>query len=151
MNARKANRKPSLTWLYLISGLVIVGLLAWTSYRMLQETPAREASVEIPGQGWVTVEFSTSPFPPLTTGTVMLSFMPRNARGVMVDLGPGLPFTFGQRGSDTAIGSGQATLDSMGMYYQAGVQFPQVGDYWLELDVMDGQTVRFQFNVRPAQ
>jgi hypothetical protein len=151
MSDGKAKRKSPLVWLYLIAGVVICGLLGWSSLRLLQDTPSRQAAVEIPGQGWVTVEFTTSPFPPVATKTVTLSFMPTNSRGVMVDFGPGLPFAYGQRGSETPLDAGLATLDSGGMFYLAGVDFPADGDYWVDLDVGDSRSVRFQFNVRPGQ
>lgn len=147
----KRNKGPNILLLYILSGLVILGLLAWTSFQLLREAPVREASANLPGRGWVNVRFSTDPFPPVTTGTVVLSFMPANDRGVMVDLGPALPFKFGTRGDDSALGSGVATLDATGMFYQVRVQFPLVGDYWLEVDLGSGQNVRFLFYVRPAQ
>jgi hypothetical protein len=148
---KKTKGKSPLFWLYLVSGVVIVGLLVWTSLRMLQETPVREASVEVPGEGWVTVRFSTSPFPPVADELVIISFVPLNTRGVMVDLGTEIPFSFGQRGSETTVGFGQATIDQMEMAYQAIVEFPVSGGYWLELDVGSGQNVVFQINVRRSE
>ena len=148
----KAEMKSrSLLWLYLLSGAVILSLVVWTSLRTMRDTPTREASVDLPGTGIVIVRFSTDPFPPLPSGTVLLNFMPTNSRNVMIDLGQALTFTYGYKGNDAPIGSGQAVMDDMGMNYQAGVQFPVVGDYWLALDLGNGKQVRFQFYVEPAQ
>jgi hypothetical protein len=144
-------RSRSLLWLYLVAAAAILGLVVWTSLRALRDTPNREASVDMPGMGFVTVSFSTDPFPPLPSGTVLLNFMPSNSRNVMVDLGPAVPYTYGYKGNETPLGSGQAALDEMGMNYQAGVRFPSVGDYWVALDVGGGKQVRFQFFVEPAQ
>jgi len=151
MDSEDNKRSVSLRWLYLLFGLLVLALLAWASLRTLRETPNREASVELPGKGWVTIRFQTEPFPPLPSGTVMLTFMPVNSRGVMVDLGQSLPYSIGARGSETPLQTGQALLDPSGMNYQAGVQFPVVGDYWLVLDLSSGKQVRFQLYVEPAQ
>lgn len=69
----------------------------------------------------------------------------------MVALGQSLPYSCGYKGSETPVGSGQAVSEPMGMNYQAGVQFPGVGDYWVTLDVGGGKQARFQFYVEPAQ
>jgi hypothetical protein len=151
MESETSTRSRSLIWLYLVAAVAILGLVVWTSLRTLRDSPNREASVDLPGMGFVTVQFSTDPSPPLPSGTVQLNFMPANSRNVMVDLGPALPFAYGYKGSETPVGSGQAVLDSMGMNYQAGVQFPGVGDYWVAIDVGGGEEVRFQFYVEPAQ
>ncbi|MFU8773892.1 MAG: hypothetical protein ACNA8H_15915 [Anaerolineales bacterium] len=148
MDNNKSNRRSPLIWVYVVSGVVVIGLLVWASLRLLQETPVREASVEIPGEGWVTVRFSTSPFPPVAGDLVQVSFVPLNTRGIMVNLGTNLPFSFGQRGSESPLGVGEANIDPMGMAYQTWVEFPFTGGYWLELDVGGVQNVVFQVNVR---
>lgn len=146
----RKKRSPVL-WLYLIFGLLIITIISWTTLRLLKDAPNREATVDLPGLGWVTVQFSTNPNPPLPTGIVTLRFMPTDSRNRMLDLGSSIPFSFGVLGSDTPVGSGQAAPDSTGMYYQAGVQFPMVGDYWLVLDLGAGKQVRYQLYVKPAQ
>lgn len=143
-------KRSPVVLIYLIFGLLIISLIAWTTLRMLRDTPNREATTDLPGLGWVTVQFSTNPNPPLPSGIVTLRFMPTDSRNRMVDLGSSIPFTYGVLSSETPVGSGQAALDSTGMYYQAGVQFPVVGDYWLVLDLGAGKQVRYQFYVEPA-
>ncbi len=147
-NTESSNRLP-LFLLYGAIALLAIGLLVWSSLRTLRETPARETSVEFPSMGWVTVRLTTEPFPPLPSGTVALNLMGMNSRGVMVDLGPSIPFTFGTSGSETALGSGIAA--PQGGSYRGGVQFPIPGDYWLIFDLPDGKQARFQLTVEPAQ
>ncbi|HEX6303264.1 MAG TPA: hypothetical protein VFZ76_03675 [Anaerolineales bacterium] len=144
-------KSPPLLWLYIFSGVAILGLIVWTSLRTLRDNPNREATVDLPGQGLVTVRFTTDPYPPLPSGTVILDFMAINSRRQMLNLGPALPYSYGSKGSETPIAAGQAILDEMGMSYQAGVQFSVVGDYWTILELDNGKQVRFQFYVEPAQ
>ena len=146
-----SKKRGPLVWIYLGFGLIIITLLVWTTLSLLRETPKREASAELPGLGWVTVQFSTNPYPPLPSGIVTLSFMPTDSRNRMVNLGSAIPFSYGSLGSEIPLGSGQASLDPAGMFYQAGAQFPMVGDYWLVLDLGAGAQVRYQFYVEPAQ
>lgn len=142
---------PSLLWLYIFSGIIILGLIVWTSLRTIRDNPNREATVDLPGQGMVTVRFTTDPYPPFPTGTVILNFMAINSRRQMINLGPALQYSYGAKSSETPIATGQALLDEIGMNYQVGVQFPVVGDYWTTLDLDNGKQVRFQFYVEAAQ
>ena len=144
-------RKVPLFYLYLLFGALIFGLLAWSSLRMLRETPKREVNLELPGSGWVTLSLTTDPFPPLPSGTVVLTFMGMNSRNVMVDLGASVPFSFGFKGSEASLGSTLATPAANGSGYQAGVQFPTPGDYWISFDLGNGQVAAFQLYVEPAQ
>lgn len=73
MASEKITRPHSLLWLYVIAAAVILGLVVWSSLRALRDNPNREASVEVPGMGFVTVRFSTDPFPPLPSGTVVMT------------------------------------------------------------------------------
>jgi hypothetical protein len=121
----QVNKKRSpIIWIYLIFGALILIVLVRSTQKMLEEAPNRKASVDLPGVGLVTVQFSTSPNPPLPTGTVILNFMPTDNRNRMMNLGGSLPISNGMPGSDKPVGSGQAVLDTAGMTYQAGVQFP---------------------------
>lgn len=150
--SEKTQKKRSMAvWVYIVFALIFIALLARTTLKMLRDTPDRDASVDLPGLGQVNVQFSTDPNPPLPTGTVLLSFMPSDNQNRMVDLGGSIPFSYGSVGSDAPVGSGQAVPDSTGMYYQAGVQFPTVGDYWVVLDLGAGKQVRYQVYVEPAQ
>jgi hypothetical protein len=144
----KKNKLP-MKWVYLIFGVLVVGMLVWTSMQALRETPTRKVTLELPGQGWVTLSLTTNPYPPLPTGTVAVSLRADNSRGVMVDLGEVLPYSFGAKGSQEAFDVGQATRK--GSTYQAGVGFPTPGDYWLIFELEDGYKAEFQIYVEPAQ
>ena len=138
-------------WLYLAFGLVTLGLLTWSSIRLLRETPTREVAVELPGRGQVTARLATDPFPPLPSGVVAVSLALRNSRGVMLDLGPSVPFVLRELNGETLLRSGDLTWDPAEGVYQAGVQFPATGDYWLIFDLESGQQARFKVYVEPAQ
>lgn len=150
MDSPKPRRKVPAILLYVFFALLILALLVWSSLRTLQENDTRQASVELPGQGFVTISLTTDPYPPLPSGTVQLNVMGMNSRNVMMDLGPELPFTFGPQGSDAPQGRGTATPLGDGGY-QAGVQFGIPGAYWILFDLGSGKTVRFQVRVEPAQ
>ncbi|GAB4577440.1 MAG: hypothetical protein Fur0022_01710 [Anaerolineales bacterium] len=150
MANEKPRRKFPIFLLYVAFALAILALLVWSFQRTLQENDTRQASVELPGRGLVTLSLSTDPYPPLPSGTVQLNVMGMNSRNVMVDLGPEIPFTFGPQGSDTPQGRGAATPLGDGGY-QAGVQFVVPGTYWILFDLGNGSSVRFQVRVEPAQ
>ena len=150
MTNAKPRRKFPVFLLYAGFALAILALLIWSFLRTLQENDTRQASVELPGQGFVTISLTTAPYPPLPSGTVQLNVMGMNSRNVMVALGPEIPFTFGPQGSDTPQGSGTATPLGDGSY-QAGVQFSVPGTYWLLFDLGNDRQVRFQVRVEPAQ
>ena len=136
-------------WIYAGFAVIVLITLIWTSQQALREMPTREVTLELPGQGWVTLSLTTNPYPPLPTGTVAVSLRASNSRGVMVDLGNALHYSFGAKGSEQAINSGEAIRN--GSTYQAGVVFPTPGDYWLTLDLGDEHKAEFQLYVEPAQ
>jgi hypothetical protein len=139
----------SMKWIYIIFAVMVFGMLIWTSLQALRETPTREVSLELPAQGWVTLSLTTNPYPPLPTGTVAVSLRANNSRGVMIDLGKILPYTFGIKGSTEIFNQGEALRN--GSTYQAGIVFPTPGDYWLIFDLGSGQKAEFQLYVEPAQ
>ncbi len=148
-------RRFRLDWLiYIIAAAALVGLLIQSTRSELSRNPSREASVDLGPNGFITIRFSTSPYPPLPTGTVNLSFMPMNSRGQPVAL-DSLTYEYGPAGSDQPFGFGMAEpmSDNSGMF-MAGAQFPSVGDWWLRAQVALGGAqgeVRFTFYVEPAQ
>jgi hypothetical protein len=130
-------------------GLALVALLAWTSIRTLREAPSREVGLELPGYGWVTLTLTTDPFPPLPGGGVTLDLMVATSRGSSVDVGGAIPYRFGMADSAQSLGEGQAVYAPGG--YQAQVQFPAPGNYWLVYDLSGGHQARFSLYVKPAQ
>ena len=141
--------KVSTKWIYLIFAILVFAVLIWTSLQALRETPTREVSIQIPDQEWVTLSLTTNPFPPLPTGSVALTIRANSNRGVTVDLGEALPFSFGAEGSNEAFNNGEALWN--GFAYQAGVMFPTPGNYWLNIDLSAENKAEFQLYVEPAQ
>lgn len=151
----ETKRRFRLDWLiYIIAAAVLVGLLIQATRSELSRNPSREATVDLGPNGFITIRFSISPYPPLPTGTVNLSFMPMNSRGQPVAI-DSLAFEYGPAGSDQPVGSGMAEMmsDNSGMF-MAGVRFPSVGDWWLRAKVTIGNSqgeARFTFYVEPTQ
>src|SRR3990172_4306876 len=111
-------RRIRVDWLlYILVGVGFVGLLVWSSRGEVSRNPSREASVDLGQNGFITIRFSTSPYPPLPTGTVNLSFMPMDRRGRTVAI-DSLAFEYGPASSDQPIGSGMADpiSDNSGMF-----------------------------------
>ena len=134
---------------YALFAVLILALLVWSFSNAMRVNDTTQVSVEIPGQGFVTISLRTDPYPPLPSGTVELNLMGMNSRNVMVDLGPGVPYTFGPQGSENPQGNGSAVALGDGNY-RAGVVFSVPGTYWLLFD-LGGASARFQVRVEPAQ
>lgn len=150
MSATEQKNKLPL-WISLAFALITLGLLIWSSIRLLRETPTREVAVEIPGRGLITMRLTTDPFPPLPSGTVVVSLQARNNRGATVDIGPSVSFVLREPDNETILRRGVLTRDPGSGSYRAGVQFPTPGDYWLIFELESGQQARFQIYVEPAQ
>ncbi|NLG72476.1 MAG: hypothetical protein GX495_10605 [Chloroflexi bacterium] len=148
----KSAHRPVLSsiWLYLLFGVLILGLLVWTSLRTLQETPTRQASAQVPGHGWVTLTLTISPYPPVTDEPVLLNVVAENERDVLLEFIDGLPYTFGQQNSDVILGAGRAFLAADGAGYQSRLTFPSPGSYWVDYEILPGTKIRFQFAVSTA-
>ena len=148
-------RRFRIDWLmYILFAAGLVGLLVWATRDELSRNPSREATADLGPNGFITIRFSTSPYPPLPTGTVNLSFMPIDSRGRTVAI-DSLTYEYGPDGSDQPVGSGIAEpmSDNSGMF-MAGAQFPSIGNWWLRATVTLGEAkgeVRFTFYVEPAQ
>src|SRR3989304_2018809 len=155
MDATQKNRRFRVDWLiYILAAAGFVGLLVWATRGELSRNPSREATANLGPNGFITILFSTSPYPPLPTGTVNLSFMPMDSRGRTVAI-DSLAYEYGLAGSDQPVGSGIAEpmSDNSGVF-MAGAQFPSVGDWWLRATVKLGEAqgeVRVTFYVKPAQ
>lgn len=140
--------------IYVLAAVGLVSLLVWATRGELSRNPSRDATADLGSNGLITIRFSTSPYPPLPTGVVNLSFMPMNSRGRAVAI-DSLTYEYGTAGSSQPVGSGIAEpmSDNSGMF-MAGAQFPTVGDWWLRAKVNIGNIqdeVRFTFYVKPAQ
>lgn len=148
-------RRFRIEWLmFILFAAGLVGLMIWATRGDLSSNPSRDATADFGPYGFITIRFSTSPYPPLPTGTVNLSFMPMDSRGRTVAI-DSLSYEYGTAGSDQPVGSGMAEpmSDNSGMF-MAGAQFPSVGDWWLRAKVTIGgvqDEVRFTLYVKPAQ
>ena len=148
-------RRPYFLWLlYVLVPLAIIGLLVWSFMKEISGNPSRDATADLGPYGLVTIRFNTSPYPPLTTGTVTLSFMPLDSRRRMVPV-DAVTYEYGQAGSDQPFGSGEAQVmsDGSGMF-MGSARFANVGNWWVRVNVRKGQAqaqVRFTVYVEPAQ
>lgn len=155
MIENEKKRRFRVDWfIYFLAAAGIIGLLIWSTRSELSRNPSREATADLGANGFITIRFSTSPYPPLPTGTVNLSFMPMNSRGRTVAI-DSLSYEYGPVGSDQPVGLGMAEpmADNSGMFI-ASTLFPSVGDWWLRVTVSSGSAkaeVRFTFYVKPAQ
>lgn len=142
--------------LLLYAGAAI--LLIWVLYSAtkseLARTPIRDASANLGEYGLVTIRFSTDPFPPLPTGTVMMKFIPMDSRQRTIEVDQ-ITYEYGPDGSEQPTESGVAQLapDGSGMY-MAGARFSYVGNWWVRAKFKKGNAqadVRFTVYVEPAQ
>lgn len=152
---QRSLKRPYLLWLmYVLLPLAIIGLLVWSTLNELARNPSRDATADLGPYGLVTIRFNTSPYPPLPTGTVTLSFMPMDSRRRTIPV-DAMTYEYGRAGSDQPAGSGEAQVmsDGSGMF-MGNAQFPTVGNWWVRVNVQSGQAqaqVRFTVYVEPAQ
>ena len=155
LSSQPPARRSYLTWLlYGLAALALVALLIRSTLGELARNPSRDATADLGPYGLVTIRFNTSPYPPLPTGTVTLSFMPMDSRRRMIQVNE-VTYEYGRAGSDQPVGSGEAQVmaDGSGMF-MGSAQFANVGSWWVRANVRKGQAqdqVRFTVNVEPAQ
>lgn len=155
MTNQQTRKRFRLEWfLYPAAALLLIWVLYSATMRELARTPIRDAAANLGQYGFVTIRFSTDPFPPLPTGNVTLSFQPMDSlqRTFEVDQ---ITYEYGPAGSEQATGSGVAQLmpDGSGMY-MGSAQFSYVGNWWVKAKVSKSGNqadVRFSVYVEPAQ
>jgi hypothetical protein len=155
MTNQQTRKRFRLEWfLYPAAVLLLIWVLYSATMRELARTPIRDAAANLGQYGFVTIRFSTDPFPPLPTGTTMLSFQPTDSlqRTFEVDQ---ITYEYGPAGSEQAAGSGVAQLMSDGSgTYMGSAQFFYVGNWWVKAKVSKAGNqadVRFSVYVEPAQ
>lgn len=151
----KTRRKVSWLWLvYVLFAGLTLALIFSAMRATLANAPTREAVADLEPYGLVTVRFSTDPNPPLPTGTVGLSFTLVDDRRRPVDV-DWARFEYGTEASDEPVAASEAQpMDDGSGMFMGQAQFPQVGTWWLRLEVGKGTSqadVRFTFYVEPAQ
>ena len=155
MTNQPTKKRIHIGWiLYPAAFFLLVWVLYTATMRELARTPIRDATADLGQYGLVTVRFTTDPFPPLPTGTVMMRFTPMDMRQNTVDVDQ-ISYEYGPAGSEQAAGAGTAQLmpDGSGIYV-GSAQFAYVGDWWVKARVSkDGNQaeVRFSVYVEPAQ
>lgn len=155
LSSRPPVRRSYLPWLlYGLAALALVALLVRSTLGELARNPSRDATADLGPYGLVTIRYNTSPYPPLATGTVTLSFMPMDSRQRMFTVDT-ITYEYGRAGSDQPVGSGEAQVmaDGSGMF-MGNAQFANVGNWWVRVNVRKGQAqaqVRFTVYVKPAQ
>jgi hypothetical protein len=151
---RKARRFRMGCLVYLLAALGLGGLLFWATSREVARNPIREVTADLGPHGFVAIQFTTSPYPPLPIGTVSLSFMPMDSRRRTILL-DSLTYEYGLVGSDQPFGSGQAQpmADGSGMF-MTSARFSTVGNWWVSARLVKGNVqdeVRFVVYVEPAR
>ena len=155
MTNQPTKKRFQLGWiLYPAAFLLLIWILYTATVRELARTPIRDAAADLGQYGFVTIRFSTDPFPPLPTGSVTLSFQPMDSLQRMVEVDQ-ITYEYGPAGSEQAAGSGVAQLmpDGSGMY-MGSAQFSYVGNWWIKAKISKGgdqANVRFSVYVEPAQ
>lgn len=133
----------------LIIPLVIIAT-TWTMWRQLQQSPTRQAGVELPPYGIVTAQLTTDPFPALATGTVQMTLrlQASGSRMVQVDR---VTYSYGPVEGDQVF-KGEAQSTGMETF-RGPLRFTGVGNWWvkvrLEYQGASGE-VRFTVPVKPA-
>jgi len=151
----ETKRKASAVWLVyvLFAGLTLV-LIFMGMQATLTNARVREAVADLAPYGLVTVRFSTDPNPPLPSGTVGLSFTLVDDRRRPVDV-DWARFEYGTEASNEPVAASEAEpMDDGSGMFMGQAQFPQVGTWWLRLEVGKGNSqadVQFTFYVEPAQ
>jgi hypothetical protein len=151
MSQSKPSRKLSPTTILtlLVIPLVLIGT-GWTMWQQLQNTPTRQAGVQLPPYGILTVQLTTDPFPALATGPVQMTLRLQAAGGQLAQVDR-VTYTYGpEDGSEEYLGQAQAVGPET---FQGPLRFTHVGDWWvkvrLEYQGNSGE-VEFTVPVKPA-
>lgn len=134
--------------LLVIPLVIIIG--GWVFWQQLRQSPTRQAAVEVPPYGLMTVRLTTDPFPPLTTGAVQMTLRLQapGGRMAMVDR---VSYSYGPADADQVF-EGQA--EAVGMEtFQGPLRFSTTGDWWIKV-LIENQgasgEVTFTLPVEPA-
>lgn len=133
----------------LVIPLVII-ITAWVSWQQFQQSPTRQAGVNLPPYGIITLQLNTDPFPALATGTVQMTLRLQAAGGWRAKV-ERVTYTYGPVDGDEVF---QGEAQEMGMeMFHGPLRFTRVGDWWLKVrlenqGVTDEAT--FTIPVKPA-
>lgn len=151
MSQPKPRRKlsPATILTLLVIPVVIIGT-GWTMWQQLQTTPTRQAGVQLPPYGIVTVQLTTDPFPALATGTVQMTVRLQAPGGRTAQV-ERVTYTYGpEDGNEEFQGQAQAAgLET----FQGPLRFTRVGDWWVKVRLEhqgNSGEVEFTVPVKPA-
>lgn len=128
---------------------MLIGI-GWALWQQLQESPTREAGLDIPPYGIITVRMTTDPFPALTTGTVKMT-VSLQAPGGQMTMVERVTYTYGPAAGDDVF-EGKAQPVGMATF-QGPLRFTSVGDWWVKVRVENqgaSGEVKFTVPVEPA-
>jgi hypothetical protein len=154
-NARMSQASPQRgmrtgTKLTLLVVSLMVIATGWVMWQQLKGSPTRQAGVDLPPYGVVTVQLTTDPFPPLPTGAVQMTLRLQAPGGRMVPLDR-VSYTYGPAdGEDIFQGEAQPVAMET---FQGPLRFTSVGDWWVKvrLEYQGGSgEVQFTVPVKPA-
>jgi hypothetical protein len=149
--SQSSSRKmsPTLKMTLVVVPFVVI-IAGWTFWQQLRQADTRQAGVQLPPYGVVTVQLTTDPFPAVATGTVQMTLRLQapGGRAALVDR---VTYTYGSEDGDEEF-HGQAQLVAMDTF-QGPLRFTGVGDWWvtvrLEYRGAAGEA-RFTVPVKPA-
>jgi hypothetical protein len=109
---------------------IMLVLGGWAFWQQLQQSPTRQAGVELPPNGIVTVQLTTDPFPALATGTVRMTLRLQAAGGRRVQVDR-VTYSYGPVNGDQVL-EGQA--EAVGIdTFQGPLRFTSTGDWWVKV------------------
>jgi hypothetical protein len=133
----------------LVVSLVVIAA-GWVLFQQLQESPTRQAALDLSPYGTVTVQLTTDPFPPLPTGSVQMTLRLQAPGGRMVRVDR-VSYTYGPAdGEDIFQGEAQPVARET---FQGSLRFTSVGDWWVKVHLeYQGASGEIQFTVpvKPA-
>ncbi len=140
---------PTIKLTLLVIPLVII-VTGWVFWQQLQQSPIRQAGVNIPPYGVITIRLSTDPFPALATGTVQMTLRLQAAGGQMAMI-EGVSYTYGPVDGDEVF---QGETQEMGMeMFHGPLRFTRTGDWWVKVRVENqgvSDEATFTIPVKPA-
>ncbi len=147
--SRQRGMRPGTKLFLLVVPLVIVAT-GWMLWQQLQQSPTRQAGVDLPPYGVVTVQLTTDPFPPLPTGSAQMTLRLQAAGGRMARVDR-VTYTYGPVDGEEVF-QGEAQPVAMETF-QGPLRFTSVGDWWvkvrLEYQGVSGE-VQFTLPIQPA-
>ena len=138
------------TKLTLLVVLLVVIATGWVLWQQLKGSPTRQAGVDLPPYGIITVQLTTDPFPPLPTGTVQMTLRLQSPGGRVVRVDR-VTYTYGPLdGEDVFQGEAQPVAMET---FQGPLRFTSVGDWWVRVRVENqgaSGEVQFTLPVKPT-